>query len=68
MARLVHHQAPSPTAAASSTAALAASSAAPAKALVVNHGVLNLQILQHGTISELCFCDELNDGNHMARN
>ncbi|XP_052137379.1 glutathione S-transferase T3-like [Oryza glaberrima] len=47
MARLVHHQAPSPTVAASSTAAPAASSAMPAKALVVNHGVLNLQILQH---------------------
>jgi len=47
LARLLH-QGPSPTAIASSTAAPAASSAAADKAPSVNHGILNLQILQLG--------------------
>jgi len=48
MARRLLHQSPSPTAAASSTLAPAASSAVPNKAPSLNHGILNLQILQHG--------------------
>ena len=47
------HQGPSPMAAASSTAASVASSAALDKAPSLNHGILNLQILQHGTLSVL---------------
>jgi len=52
MARLLH-QSPSPTAAASSTLAPAASSAVPNKAPSLNHGILNLQILQHGGMQHL---------------
>jgi len=53
MARRLLHQSPSPTAAASSTLAPAASSAVPNKTPSLNHGILNLQILQHGTLSVL---------------